>query len=537
MRGEIDWIVMKALEKERRRRYATADGFAADVQRYLAGEQVQAVPPSALYRLRKFAHKNRAALTTAATIVLLLVVGVAVSTWLAARATRSEQEARLLLAKAQRDEQKALKSAAEARATLRFFKEVTHEARCDVQEGDLWRPKTVDEAAAIIDTEKVRALLADYPLAEAEIREWIAEGFDSDSPIGKAGLGLSTIKSDKAQEGPQTLTIYLPGERREAVQLRYYCDPEATRHHLERAIELRSAHLGPNDPKTLATMHLLGRTLRGDDNPKALQVLGDVVARSSAAFGPDHDQTLYYKDELARAYEIAEKPTDAVVLWKDNYMLTKKKLGQDNNATLDRSDSLATAYEKAGRIEEALRQLEESLRGRRQLAAGSNDLSVGAPLWSVGSALWRMARFHDRRQDYTRAEPLWREALTFLKDDKNVVHVQAALGRCLLYTGKPADAEPVLRECLATRVKKEPDTWTTFHTKSLLGGSLLGQKKYADAEPLLLAGYEGMKKGFADKVELIEGLKRLVQLYSATGKKGKADMWRNELEQTKDAPR
>ena len=63
VRGELDWIVMKALEKDRNRRYETANGFAADVQRYLADEPVQACPPSAGYRLRKFVRKNRTVLT------------------------------------------------------------------------------------------------------------------------------------------------------------------------------------------------------------------------------------------------------------------------------------------------------------------------------------------------------------------------------------------------------------------------------------------------------------------------------------------
>ena len=94
VRGELDWIVMKSLEKDRTRRYETANGFALDVQRYLAGEPVLAAPPSARYRLRKFARKHRVALTTAAAIALLLVAGVAVSTWQAVRATRAGITAR-----------------------------------------------------------------------------------------------------------------------------------------------------------------------------------------------------------------------------------------------------------------------------------------------------------------------------------------------------------------------------------------------------------------------------------------------------------
>src|SRR5262245_6441459 len=69
VRGELDWIVMKALEKDRNRRYETANGFAMDVQRYLADEAVQACPPSASYRLRKFVRRNKAALATTALVL------------------------------------------------------------------------------------------------------------------------------------------------------------------------------------------------------------------------------------------------------------------------------------------------------------------------------------------------------------------------------------------------------------------------------------------------------------------------------------
>jgi serine/threonine protein kinase len=87
MRGELDWIVMKALNKDRNRRYETANGFALDVQRYLADEPVQACPPSAWYRLRKFAQRNRAALATMllvaaallTTVVVLVISNISIS--------------------------------------------------------------------------------------------------------------------------------------------------------------------------------------------------------------------------------------------------------------------------------------------------------------------------------------------------------------------------------------------------------------------------------------------------------------------------
>ena len=90
MRGELDWIVMKALEKERGRRYDTANAFARDIERHLHDEPVEACPPSATYRMRKLALKYRTPLGVAAVIVLLLILGAAISAGQAVRATNAE---------------------------------------------------------------------------------------------------------------------------------------------------------------------------------------------------------------------------------------------------------------------------------------------------------------------------------------------------------------------------------------------------------------------------------------------------------------
>src|SRR5262249_6199232 len=91
-RGELDWIVMKALEKDRNRRYETANGFAMDVQRYLADEPVQACPPSAAYRLRKFARRNKRRLAVASILAVAVLVVVATLGWAVRDREAREQE-------------------------------------------------------------------------------------------------------------------------------------------------------------------------------------------------------------------------------------------------------------------------------------------------------------------------------------------------------------------------------------------------------------------------------------------------------------
>jgi Tol biopolymer transport system component len=93
MRGELDWIVMKTLEKDRNRRYETANGFAADVQRYLNDEPVQACPPSAMYRLRKLVRRNKGPVLAASLLLLALLGGIIGTTRGMLRATVAEAEA------------------------------------------------------------------------------------------------------------------------------------------------------------------------------------------------------------------------------------------------------------------------------------------------------------------------------------------------------------------------------------------------------------------------------------------------------------
>jgi len=86
LKGDLDWIVMKCLEKDRKRRYETANGLAADINRHLNNEPVLARPPSAAYRFQKAWQRNKGAFTATAAVATVLVLGVVVSTWQAIRA-------------------------------------------------------------------------------------------------------------------------------------------------------------------------------------------------------------------------------------------------------------------------------------------------------------------------------------------------------------------------------------------------------------------------------------------------------------------
>jgi serine/threonine protein kinase len=145
LRGELDWIVMKALEKDRGRRYETANGLATDLQHYLADEPVQACPPSALRRLRRFIRRNRVFLGTAALVGLALVAGTVVSLWQAAQARKNAE-------------------------TARGNEGVALEAKADLENANKELRKTRDE----VETQLARSLLRPLsrqpgPLTETEV--------------------------------------------------------------------------------------------------------------------------------------------------------------------------------------------------------------------------------------------------------------------------------------------------------------------------------------------------------------------------------
>ncbi|HUR55603.1 MAG TPA: protein kinase, partial [Gemmataceae bacterium] len=91
LRNELDWIVMKALEKDRARRYDTANGLAADVNRFLNGEEVHAHPPGTVYRVKKFVRRNRGQVFAASLVLLALLAGIAGTTWGLVKAKRQER--------------------------------------------------------------------------------------------------------------------------------------------------------------------------------------------------------------------------------------------------------------------------------------------------------------------------------------------------------------------------------------------------------------------------------------------------------------
>jgi len=196
LRGELDWIVMKCLEKDRARRYETVNGLARDIERYLHDEPVQACPPSAGYRLGKFARRHRTALSIAALLVVLLVLAAGLSTWQAVRATRAERQALAERDRAEQEKNRAEASFHMARDTVdRFFTQVGESSQLKAQGMEKFRKDLLQNAREFYERfiqeqfdapavrhdlglahhrlAKIYEVLGDYPAAQALSEEAI----------------------------------------------------------------------------------------------------------------------------------------------------------------------------------------------------------------------------------------------------------------------------------------------------------------------------------------------------------------------------
>ncbi len=339
VRGELDWIVMKALDKDRGRRFESAGAMALDIQRYLRDEPVQASPPSAAYRLRKFAKRHKGSLAAAAVVLLVLVGGIVGTTlgMIAAQEARDQETLQREAAEAERN--CALKAQGDAQAILDFLQEnVLDAARPPTQFGGLGADVTLRSALEALEP-RIGTVFKDQPLIEAFIRATLGKNYQH------------------AGEYPQAIK------------------------QLEHALKLYEVNAGKDDAKTLAAKADLALAYQSAGKlTEAVQMSKASLDLCQAKLGLDHPCTMTSMQYLASAYLAAGQSEQSVDLFTKTVKLRKAKLGPDHPNTLNSISSLANAYLYEGRPADALPLLDESLEGCQGDIAGgpSHDAVVHA---------------------------------------------------------------------------------------------------------------------------------------------------------------
>ncbi len=351
LRSELDWIVMKALEKDRSRRYESASGFAADIQRYLAGDAVLAHPPGALYRLRKFTRRNRVQVTAAAAVLAALLAGV-VGTSLALREARIQ--AALARSEAELKETALAQEAAQRQRAVAREQEaleaVAAEKQARIREQ---QERTFAEAIAAFVRDDVLALTS----VEGQDRFGATdEGLDKDTTVGEL-LARAAAKLEQREN----LEPRIEAELRwiMGVNLRGTGSFAESVRSLERCAELRTELLGREHPDTITALNSLAVSYgAAGQREQELQSLQETYRLASDHLGPDNPLTLGIMDNLAGVWLNRGQPEMALPLATDALARAERKFGPKNLCTLVARSTLAQCHQTQGHPERAQPMLE-----------------------------------------------------------------------------------------------------------------------------------------------------------------------------------
>ena len=351
LRGDLDWIIMKSLEKNRTRRYVTPNDFAADIRRFLNGDVVEARPPTTAYVLQKLIRKNRALVGTAALFAGVLGAGIIGTSLFAFKANRARAEAEEsrrgaeITAKRSNDVLKIVTDAfqsvnpdsgSNAGMTAR---EVLEHAQKSLEDSSL-----DEEGRCVLQLNLSRCFfsLGEYGLA--------TDSAEDSLRIAKASFepGHPSIASSMDCLANAML---LAGKMDEAMPM------------LEKVLELKESELGPDHEDTINAMSNLGRAYEESGQlEKGLALKERALRASESKLGHDHEQVLTTKNNLARAYHVAGEVGKAIRLFEECLETSKASHGESHPITLGAMNNLAAAYEETQQFAKALPIKEKTLK-------------------------------------------------------------------------------------------------------------------------------------------------------------------------------
>jgi serine/threonine protein kinase len=443
--SDLDWVVLKALNKDRNRRYATPGNFAEDIERYLRREAILARPPSMVYKLKKFAQRNRAAVVTAAAVAAALLGGTAVATWQAVRATRAEAAALAAAESAQARE-------AETKQVLEFVEnQVFAAARPEGFEGGLGQDVSLRRAieAALPFVAKN---FTNQPLIEARLWLTLGKSF--------AYLGETRIAAEQCHTARQIYTTHLGPDHPETLRSMHdlancYRDlgryAEAFRLY-EETLALRKTKLGPDHPDTLASMSSLANSYSDLGRyAEAFRLYEETLALRKAKLGPDHPDTFMSMSSLAHGYSSLGRHAEALKLNEETLALRKAKLGPDHPNTLRSMNNLAMSYFALGRYAEALKLHGETL-ARYKAKLGLDHPDTLNSMWGLAMSYFALGQHANSLKLYE--ETLAQYKVKLGPDHPSTLGIMVHLANNYAILGRHAEALKLFEEALALRKAK-----------------------------------------------------------------------------------
>ena len=547
LKGDLDWIVMKAIERDRNRRYETANGLAHDLERHLEHKPVTARPPTLGYTTAKFIRRNRLGVSVLATALVALVVGVA---------------------GIMRERDRSAREEAKARAISGFLVDLLKSA--DPWQGGARQTTVVDALAEGV--KQVNAGRIADPAVAAAVRRTIATAYQSLGRMAEADtLFRRNLEERIARTGPAS------EETAESwndlgIMLTMEGKLDSAESALDRALGIRRAH-GGGDTLIAGTLldladltNATGEPARGDSLAhEALEIvrrsvgdrhlavagaMGRILAaqlgagelakaestgRAAAAMLRElglerHPQMVPILSDLGLTLANQDKFAEAIAVGRQTVSLDSALFGTVHPYLATHLENLGYAYDRAGFGDSAKMLVHQVLAMRRAVLADDNP--------QIGRTLFNLASLEYNDRSYAAAQPMYQEAVLRMQrsygpEHPDVVYATGSMGRNQYYLGRTEEAERSLRWALSVPdANGRIETADTVRFGRVLVSLLVDQRRWKEAEPLAL-------RVFAVQDSLKDTLARvtagnLAKIYDGTGRKENAEWFRGLASVTQD---
>ena len=519
LKGDLDWIIMKCLEKDRARRYETANALAMDLRRYLRHEPVLAGPPGAAYRMAKFIRRHRVPMGAVGGIMLALLAGVV----------------GIALALNEAQQQRAVAEQARTEATQRALElERVVEFQSSLL-GEL-DPERIGQALLRDMTLHLEQAVAEQDLPPGQ-RETLRRSFESVSRhinptdiarrmLDETLLARAVLAIDREFGDQPLIEAALRQTVGEVYNALGLYSPAMAQ--LERSHSIRSEQLGKTHRDTLRSHAALGllmlHTDRLDDALTHLQTALDGFRNSS---GPGDGQAVRTAISLAVVLRRLNRLDEALNLVHETYQASLEKAGPADRQTLAAVDNLGVLYQYAGDWQQAENYFRQALEGRLH-ALGEYDAETLMSYQNVGLILWAQFRLDE-------AEPHLQSALRQARrihgeDHPTTLQVANSLGALLHTQDRNDEAERVLTRTLELyRRVLGHFHYETLNCLANLAGVYQAQGRLDVAEQAFREAIQGFHEtaGDNDRLTLLQ-MSNLASLLADKGDLEAADLYLTE---------
>jgi serine/threonine protein kinase/TPR repeat protein len=488
VRGDLDWIVMKCLEKDRTRRYDTAIGLSADIQRHLNNEPVVACPPSNLYKFQKLVRRNKLVFVAVSAVTIALVIGLGVSIW----SFYKEQQARQ---QAQDDRNKAQTETAKSRQVAQFLKDMLNGVGPSVAQGldtALLR-RVLDSTAKRVGTD-----LTNQPEVEAELRYtlgdvyWELGDLENAEAMHRAALSIRTnVFGSKNPQVAQSMrrlghVLWRQGRLNEADKM------------ARAGVAMQRELLGSTNLEVAGSLQDYSAILNTENRlDEAAAALRESLATQEALLGHENLEVAGVLDDLAAVLFRQRKTEESGMLTREGLSIRTKVLGADNPLVMIQSLKLhASELDSQGKLGEEEASLNELMATQRKLLGNQHP--------DLAQTLNRLAGVLRKDGKPAESESIRREALGMQRkllgeENEEVAQTLSNLGDVLTDENKLSEAESVLSEALEMRRKVYgDDSFQVGRSLSRLCRVLEKEGKMEEASGLYLNAANGTSASAAE---------------------------------------